>query len=141
MKLEDVPLEVLIGELKRRKNLIDQAVDSPGLSERAASDVEVVIKAVCDQWGITKEELLSNELTKAITDPRQASMVIMRCHLSMTFKAIGAVLNKDYSTVIYARQTHDDRMADPIYSTRYTRALTALKRHQLAAAGCLVDIS
>ena len=140
MNLTEVPLEVLIGEIKRRRNLIEM-LDMPEMSTERSSDVQAVLSAVCTEWDISKEGLFADSRRKAITDPRQAAMVIMRSHLLMTFEAVGEVFRKDYGTVIHARQTHDQRMGNTNFHARYSRALNTVKKHQLEGAGCLVSVS
>lgn len=135
MNLTEVPLEQLIGELKRRQEAIGDSLNPLQLSKPYVAAVNAVIDAVCEEWGISKDTLFHAGRQKIVTDPRQAAMEIMRNHLFLTFETVGAVFGKDHGTVIHACNTHESRMSDPVFKRRYRAALHSVKKHSLEAAG------
>ena len=77
----------------------------------ASNELSVVSikKAVCDYYGITKQQLESKIRTKKIAIPRQIAMYLTRSLLDMPYKDIGNIFGKrDHSTVISACEKIED---------------------------------
>ena len=71
--------------------------------------VDKVIDAVCEQGGITKEQLKSDYRDGMLPDYRHVCMYQLR-KFGMTTVDIGKALNRDHTTVIYALKKIDDMM-------------------------------
>lgn len=79
-------------------------------------NIEKIINVVCDYYGITEEELLSNKRSAKISEPRQIVMYLARILTNLPFKEIGQELgDRDHSTVmhgyekIYAQVKKNDK--------------------------------
>lgn len=64
--------------------------------------VERILDTVADYYGTARGDILGHTRTKKATAARLVLMYLMRRVLKMTFEDIGAVLDRDHSTVISA---------------------------------------
>jgi chromosomal replication initiator protein len=76
-----------------------------------------VVHEVCQEFSITREELLSRKRTARIALPRHVAMYLCRHHTDRPLAAIGAALGgRDHSTVVHGvsaierRLGRDDRL-------------------------------
>ena len=58
-----------------------------------------LIEAVCFYFGITEEELLSDNQESRVSDPRHIIMYLFSTEWGLTDEAIGEILNRSRSTV------------------------------------------
>lgn len=64
--------------------------------------VEQVLKAVCDYYQVTMEDLVGNSRKRTITFPRQMAMYLTRTETAASLPLIGSYLgDRDHSTVLY----------------------------------------
>lgn len=80
-------------------------------------DMNMIKKAVCNYYGITKQQLNSKIRTKNVAIPRQISMYLCRKYLDLPYKDIGYNFGKrDHSTVINACERVEEMIKkDPLY--------------------------
>ena len=66
--------------------------------------VDIIIDKVCDRYGVTKEQVLSNARPKKYVVPRQISMYLARNLIpGISFPALrDKFKRKDHTTVVYA---------------------------------------
>lgn len=68
--------------------------------------MEMVLDAVCVASGFTRLELRSDRRARGLSWPRMLAMFLMcECCKSQSLPAIGAFMNRDHTTVLYARRT------------------------------------
>lgn len=120
--LIDIPLEDLLGEIRRRVELIE-ALD-PHRFRRCRWTP--VTNAVAMAWEIPAVQLWQPGRRAHCTSARQAAMVLMREDLKMTFEEIGQVFRLHHTTVNHALRTQDSRMTDTQYSRRWQHAKSIL---------------
>lgn len=66
-------------------------------------EIGSIIKAVCDYYGLTKQQIISKSRTKNIATARHIAMFLCRKHLDESFDKIGdAFGGKDHTTVMSA---------------------------------------
>jgi chromosomal replication initiator protein len=77
--------------------------------------VETIQAAVCDLFGLSREELLSESRSARITWPRQVAMFLAREHTSASLPAIGQAFGgRNHTTVMHACKRTAERLAsDP----------------------------
>lgn len=81
-----------------------------------------VIKAVADHWGILVEDILGKSQSRDAVLPRQVAMSLCRHQLELPFTKIGALFDRDHSTVISAirhilkKQEEDKELASSVHS-------------------------
>ena len=104
--LASIPTDDLIAELEHRRRKISDCLES-----REDKDLERVVHAVCQSWGIATHSLFDQSRSNVICQPRQAAMFILRKSYSWTFQAIGHAFGLNHGTVIHAVTTHQARTA------------------------------
>ena len=74
--------------------------------------IEAVQKTVCDYFGITRDELVSQSRKRQIVQARQIAMYMSRNMISCSLNTIGAELGgRDHATVMHACNTVADLIA------------------------------
>lgn len=70
-----------------------------------------IVLEVCDEFGVTFLDLVSERRDKILTRPRQKAMYRLRHETTMSLPAIGRRLGgRDHSTVHYGIRRHRERM-------------------------------
>jgi chromosomal replication initiator protein len=77
-------------------NLLRQAQNAP-----VRGDVETILRAVCAEFGVSKEDLLSKKREATISQARQISMFLLREDAGLTVARIGRELERDHSTILH----------------------------------------
>ena len=72
------------------------------------SDVANIIGCVCTVFEITPEELKSGSRKRMLVNARRVVSVLLSKKFLMTTTAIGVLLNKDHSSIVFYRNNHDD---------------------------------
>jgi chromosomal replication initiator protein len=85
----DVVREVL-------STLLRQAQNGP-----VRSDADTILRAVCAEFGITKDDLLSKKRDATISHARQITMYLLREDAGLSVARIGRELERDHSTVLH----------------------------------------
>jgi chromosomal replication initiation ATPase DnaA len=57
---------------------------------------------ICARMGVTKEELLSRRKSRRLQLIRQILFLHLRIHFKMTYKAIGELMHRDHSSVVFS---------------------------------------
>lgn len=61
----------------------------------------IIINTFCSVFGVAREELLSSSRTKHVAPARQATMWGLRYIEDLSLESIGAILDRNHSTVTY----------------------------------------
>jgi chromosomal replication initiator protein len=110
-------------------SLYPRASPGPGTSRKAPLTIVDVQDAVCERFGITREELLSASRTARLAWPRQVAMYLAREHTSETLPAIGAAFGgRNHTTVMHAVRRTEERMSSDGEAYEAVRDLTARLR-------------
>ena len=77
-------------------DLLRQAQNAP-----VRGDVDTILKAVCAEFGVSKDDLLSKKREATISQARQITMYLLREDAGLTVARIGRELERDHSTVLH----------------------------------------
>jgi len=77
-------------------DLLRQAQNAP-----VRGDVDTILRAVCAEFGVTKDDLLSKKREATISQARQIAMYLLREDAGLTVARIGRELERDHSTVLH----------------------------------------
>lgn len=121
--LQSVPMDHLIAELERRRQQIDHALEA-----RLAWQTrdQPLLAIVARHWGISSGRMFQKTRERRITDARQACMVILR-NQGRVFTEVAQMFSMDYTTVMHAVATHENRMTDPIFASRFHAACNEIQ--------------
>lgn len=125
--IDKIPTEVLIGELRRRREDIEQALSA---EDPISSEAGRVLLAVSAAWDCPVCRLFRRDRTEAVTVPRQAAMVLLRDVAGLTFARIAEIFGKDHATAMHALSTQPGRLLDPDYARRFHAARAILSSPQ-----------
>ena len=122
--LKKVPTETLVSELERRRRVIDHALESKMAWEKREGKI---LSVIANQWGISSGRLFEKSRAIQVTEARQAAMVIFRELELMSSTEIASIFGMDHSTVLHAVNTHEKRMSNDRFATRYEQVKAAVK--------------
>jgi chromosomal replication initiator protein len=101
-------------------DLLRQAQNAP-----VRGDVETILRAVCAEFGVTKDDLLSKKREATISQARQIAMFLLREDAGLTVARIGRELERDHSTVLHgckriegATSSNDESIISAISAVR-----------------------
>jgi chromosomal replication initiator protein len=101
-------------------DLLRQAQNAP-----VRGDVDTILRAVCAEFGVTKDDLLSKKREATISQARQITMYLLREDAGLTVARIGRELERDHSTVLHGCKriessivTTDDSILSAISAVR-----------------------
>ena len=72
---------------------------------------ENIVDAVCTQLSVDTAMLFSKSRKRDVADSRQLIMALAKKHTKMSSTNIGAKLNRDHATVLYACKAIDERIS------------------------------
>jgi chromosomal replication initiator protein len=82
------------------------------LSQPAAPTIELIQQMTCEAFGLTLDELVSQERTARVAWPRQVAMYLCREHTEQSLPAIGRRFgNRNHTTVMHACKRTSTRLA------------------------------
>jgi chromosomal replication initiator protein len=87
--------------------LLRQAQNAP-----VRGDVETILRAVCAEFGVSKDDLLSKKREATISQARQIAMFLLREDAGLTVARIGRELERDHSTVLHGCKRIEGSVAD-----------------------------
>jgi chromosomal replication initiator protein len=91
--------------------------------------VAAILRAVSAEWAIPEAELLSHRRMARSCIPRHAVMGLARQMTRHTSTALGRMLRRDHTTVLFASRRHAERLArDPHYAARVRAVSERLQR-------------
>jgi chromosomal replication initiator protein len=113
----------LTGQLAREvlSTLVPRSSSSPDRRERSVGEIQA---ATCEQFGITREQLLSSARTPRVTWARQVAMYLARELTRDSLPAIGRRFHRNHATVLHAwrrtraRIASDDEARDVVERLR-----------------------
>ena len=81
-------------------------------------NIVAVRRTVCDYYGFSKQQIVSKNRTKSVSNARQIAMYLCRKHVDATYEEIGREFGgRDHSTVLSACEKIDAQLkTDPILS-------------------------
>ena len=82
--------------------------EMPGLNPTP----ELILKSVCNFYGVEENEVLGLSRKAKIVLARQTTMFLIKEILSKSYQEIADILNRDHSTVIYGINRIDDQKKD-----------------------------
>src|SRR5262249_20643622 len=107
---------------------------TPSTAPRPARiTVQAIQALVCEQFGITRDELLSAERAARLVWPRQVAMYLARRHTDETLPSIGKQFGgRTHTTVMHAVRKTTQRLS---VDTEASEAVSALSGRLLLPAG------
>ena len=92
--------------------------------------VDKIQRAVCEEFGVTLNDMVSKRRARAIARPRQVAMYLSKKLTKRSLPDIGRRFGgRDHTTVMHAVKRIDSlRAEDPTFNSRVEAAETALKR-------------
>jgi chromosomal replication initiator protein len=107
-----------------------------GLYQRRAqrsTSIEQIKAAVCEQFGVSRQELVSSARTARVTWPRQAAMYLARELTPQSLPAIGREFGgRDHTTVMHALKRTEEHIAT---NPALRAAVEELRKRLLDSAG------
>jgi hypothetical protein len=67
--------------------------------------IEKIIKIVCDDFGVTKEQIITRNRYRELCVPRQVIMYFVRKYTQLTYIEIGKLVERNHVTAVYANKT------------------------------------
>lgn len=107
-------------------DLLRQAHDAP-----VPSTMDAVLHAVCTEFGISKDCLLSTDRSAPVSQARQVAMLLLREDAGLTVECIGRELGRDHSTVLHGCRRVQTALA--CNNESIVAALGAVRRNLLDA--------
>lgn len=83
--------------------LVDELLDSLHPHTLRRVTVSAIQDAVCDHYGVTRDELLGASRDRRTATPRQMAMYLCCVLTGDTLPSIAGAFRRDHSTVVYAR--------------------------------------
>lgn len=104
--------------LSEKKKLLVRA-------NRHESDPDNIIEAVCLSLGVSRERMLSTLRERDVAEARFIAIgLIVEVNPKVTLKQIGALFNRDHSTVIYGRRMYNELMdSDPSFKSKVNKVI------------------
>lgn len=75
--------------------------------------IQKIFDLIEEKYGVSKEDLVSENRKKCVADARALSMYLMRTGLGFAFKHIGEIFNRKHSSVIFACRKVEKQLSDP----------------------------
>jgi len=93
------------------------------------SSIVSVRKAVCEYYNLTKQQIISKNRTKNISNARQIAMYLCRKHTDATYEEIGREFSgRNHATVLSACEVIDDKIkTSPIYTKAVSEIESLIK--------------
>lgn len=81
------------------------------ISRIKETDPELISSVVCEKLGVTIDQLKSSSRKRDVVEARFIAIsLIMIANPDLTLKEVGAMFNRDHSTIVYARDTYNELM-------------------------------
>ena len=95
--------------------LAEEALREYGPRDNASITPDYIVEHCAKFYGVTTEDLKSDNRKKEISNARKVTMFVIREILGMSFPKIGAIFGKDHSTAMYAIKSIDEKISvDPV---------------------------
>ena len=107
---------------------IESFIQRATLGQKYTNSPDDVIRAVCEEYGMTCEELMMNCRRREYVEPRQIAHKILKGSTNMPLEQIGLMVGrKGHATVLYSiRSVNNLYETDPEYRKRVNRILSKL---------------
>lgn len=100
---------------------------APVRRRRRRPEVELIVRLVADDYGLSIHRILSRERSETVCHARQIAMVLLREHTRLVYQEIAEAFFRDHGTVIHAvRAVRDRRSTDPEFAARCERIAAAV---------------
>ncbi len=131
-------LEGVLASLLAYSTLTDEQI-SVELAERVVSQVvdvavmsltmDNIMDAVCEEWAVTPEQVLSKTRTKELSTARHAVMYLIQKVLDKPLQEIGAYMHRSHATVLHGIEHVNDLMRiDPVFKRQIVRLKSRLEK-------------
>ena len=92
-----------------------------------SAEVQGVSQAVGSLYGLDFEQMISINRRRELVDARKIMSVLLRNVYKLTFSKIGAILQRDHTTMLHYYRDHENLMeTDRDYKHFYNTALSAV---------------
>jgi chromosomal replication initiation ATPase DnaA len=119
-------IEALLGAFEPPRSAITKKKSSAISVPKG--EINRVLDAVCHQWDVPVELLLSELRSKNTTYPRFAFCHIAHRLLGRSSGYVANILNRDHTTVLHACDRAEQLIdKDEVFSANYSAVITALK--------------
>lgn len=82
-----------------------------------------IIEIACQITGVTKEEIMTQDRSRAIADARKLAMLLCRDYTLLTYWELGVCFERDHTTIIHACEIANDLIfTDPAFKKMFLRA-------------------
>jgi chromosomal replication initiation ATPase DnaA len=95
-------------ERKRQEEIMITAYAVPEISLNKKKDI--VIRNVCDYYGVTPEEIKGRSRKKKISDSRQMVIFLLVRDYKLTTSKAGLLVRRDHATAIHSVKVIEDRI-------------------------------
>lgn len=89
----------------------------------SVSSPKDILDVCCEVLSQKREDVISKSRKRPIVECRQIAMGLIRLNSSLALTKIGAMFNRDHSTVIYACETFNDLYGRDKKFTKYVDAV------------------
>ena len=96
---------MLTFEIKEEADLIMPKLERYSLSS--------LIKGVCEQFDIDREELLSRRRQSSLVKPRHIMYYLGYKHTGYSLPKLGSMLDRDHTSILYAKDKIAKQILDP----------------------------
>ena len=92
-----------------------------------SAEVQGVSQVVGSLYGLDFEQMISINRRRELVDARKIMSVLLRNVYKLTFSKIGAILQRDHTTMLHYYRDHENLVeTDPDYKHFYNTALSAV---------------
>lgn len=88
--------------------------------------IDKVVDKTCDLWGITKEDLLSSNTKRILSNARAMIVWYFRTHDNMSYSDVAKILHKSRTTIYYSVRVYEYNMK---YDKEFIRLAKILERY------------
>ena len=95
--------------------LAEEALREYGPRDNSSITPDYIVDHCAKFYGVTPEDLKSDNRKKEISNARKVTMFVIREILGISFPKIGAIFGKDHSTAMYSIKSIDEKISvDPV---------------------------
>lgn len=131
-ELRNVPLDALLGEIRRRCIMVEMQGPDPAPVPVRGRELDQIAIVVCAVHEIPAQTLAESRRTKRVANARQQFCAIVKgLHRDMTFQEIADYLKRDHGTVIHAIRAHKKYLkTDRYYAESWREVVGRLEELQ-----------
>ena|SRR3989338_3342400 len=108
----------------RGEEPLPEHTDRRVISREMLQTADNVLRAVADVFDITIEDLTGTGRHRRASHPRHIAMFVLRT-LGLTYHTIGAILNRDHSTIVHGHRRIHRRHGEDVEIANQLQAVCA----------------